>query len=70
MAVLTIDWCSESPIEVLVMLGMVLLVADIGGAKVLVSNGVWGPLLTAETSMFNVSETEFRRISCLCGYIE
>ena len=79
MAAVTIDWCSESLTEVLVMpvmlstgdaRGTVLLVADIGCAKVLVSNGVWGPLLAAETSLFSVSETEFGRVSCFCNYIE
>jgi hypothetical protein len=50
--------------------GMVLLVPDIGGAKVLMSNGVWGPLLAAETSVFSVSKMAFGRTSCLCNYVE
>jgi hypothetical protein len=32
-------------------------------ARVVVTNGGWGPLLAAETSMFSVSETEFGSIN-------
>jgi hypothetical protein len=75
LAPVTIVWCSESLIEVPVMPVMlsVLLVADIGdAARVLVTDdGGWGPpALAAETSMFNVLETDFRSISWLCTYVE
>lgn len=88
----TTVWCSESLIEVPVMLSIadarriVLLVADIGGAseadvvstdvnngdadRVLMTNGGWGLLLAAETSIFSLSETEFGSVSRLCNYIE